>query len=1139
MNVEEIINTDKDSTGVKFVKKSITENCAHQRSEAVSYSHQNISLWLLTFYKQCGISAVLLILFLCSCFARPVSAQGPENVLVVVNAESQDSLAIANKYVELRDIPASNVVYLRGITNLKDFKHGEGATLSRNFKTQILDPVLEAIKTRGLDKQIDCIAYSAGFPTRVNFNRPELQTYLKQTGQKYSLMRHGPWSSITSFTYLHRKVYTERPDFLEFDANHYANPRRMKLLANPFTGKDGEKFDSAMKDVKNRDFAQANKKFNELGREHRGQMAVVYATARCLSFEGKIEKAITMLEYAKKLGLAYRSVVLKDEAFAAIRTEPRFTNLVKDMEDLPNGIHPTRSFSSQKYWAKNGWANGNADQGERYMLSSVLAVTGQYRSTLEASLTRLESSAGADGSSPDGNVYFSDCDDVRARCRRGQFPFAVAELKSLGRPASIGKDPYPVNDDRVIGVTLGKTLINWDQSKSSYLPGAICDNLTSSGAIWTGPNQTKLTRSLDFGAAGATGTVYEPYTIQAKFPTARWHAHYARGATLVDSFFQSVAGPFQLLLVGDPLCCPFGKFPKFEISGLENDTTVTEDFLLKINLSSDSTPVKRFEVFYDGVFFAKVTDPEKFTVAIDRMDDGYHEMRIVAVSDSPIATRRSKKVGFFVNRKRHKVTLEIKNAGDLSGGTLEGLAASTTGNKVQILQNMRTIATVENEKRFSIPAASLGMGKTKLQALAYTDLGAAVRSRPVPVSLVAFTTPATPQQQQNETSETETSLTKPPSSGDLKKAVASIRNLLKDQYRDGSPDGRKNLLTLLQKTASESTNDPVNHFALLSECVHAASVFGDVEAGWSACNQIESNYDVDDLPHLDFIRRIKSKLSPESATNLYSKGIALVEQRIEENRYGEANELIQMLSKSLRRLPGVKTEIASITSRIKLLSIEYPKVKSDLKLLASKPSDKQANARVGLFYCLQKNDFEKGMPFLAKGTDGPLRALANDELSQKDLSTKESLKLADRWWELAGDEDLNGFKALAIEKYWSVVDKLQGLEKIEVQQRLIGSVGDGNPSSNTVALLTQNKWRIEWDRGTITEFYLTAEGAFMTNAEGDSFIWDYRVTKDGVETWDKAKTWTYIFTYKNGTLLSTKLYVNKLTPGVITRIDRR
>ena len=134
-----------------------------------------------------------------------VFAQGPENTLLVVNKESPDSLAVANHYIQLRNIPPVNVVYLRGITTIKKF--GEESSSSKAFKREILDPILQAMQDRHIENQIDCIAYSAGFPTRFNF-QPEMNSYLKQNGKNYKLSLHSPWASITSLTYFHPVSYT-------------------------------------------------------------------------------------------------------------------------------------------------------------------------------------------------------------------------------------------------------------------------------------------------------------------------------------------------------------------------------------------------------------------------------------------------------------------------------------------------------------------------------------------------------------------------------------------------------------------------------------------------------------------------------------------------------------------------------------------------------------------------------------------------------------------------------------------------------------------------------------------------------------------------------------------------------------------
>ena len=166
----------------------------------------------------------------------PVPAQSPETTLVVVNKESSDSIGIAKRYVQLRNIPEVNVVYLEGITTLKKFhpnKFGEESSSSKAFQVQILNPILNAMKDRGIEDQIDCITYSAGFPTRINF-QPEMNRYLKDAGKQYSIQLHAPWASITSLTYFYRNAFSDNPTFLELDANHFASIRPFDVSANPF-----------------------------------------------------------------------------------------------------------------------------------------------------------------------------------------------------------------------------------------------------------------------------------------------------------------------------------------------------------------------------------------------------------------------------------------------------------------------------------------------------------------------------------------------------------------------------------------------------------------------------------------------------------------------------------------------------------------------------------------------------------------------------------------------------------------------------------------------------------------------------------------------------------------------------------------
>ncbi len=121
---------------------------------------------------------------------------------------------------------------------------------------------------------------------------------------------------------------------------------------------------------------------------------------------------------------------------------------------------------------------------------------------------------------------------------------------------------------KCLGATLGISDVSWPATKSTILPGAIVENLTSLGGAMEVPAQTKLTEFLRYGAAASSGTVTEPFTIPQKFPHAMIHAYYAAGLTVAEAYYSSISGPYQLLIAGDPLCAPFAKPPRFTLGGV-------------------------------------------------------------------------------------------------------------------------------------------------------------------------------------------------------------------------------------------------------------------------------------------------------------------------------------------------------------------------------------------------------------------------------------------------------------------------------------------------------------------------------------------------------------------------------------------
>ncbi len=280
--------------------------------------------------------------------------------------------------------------------------------------------------------------------------------------------------------------------------------------------------------------------------------------------------------------------------------------------------------------------------GSRYVLSTVLGVTYGRGNSVQEIIRYLQRSATADGTFPTGTVYFMDNSDIRTQVRRPGFQLAVELLRRLGVKAEIATGVLPQNRPDVQGLMTGVPDFNWASSGSSIRPGAICENFTSYGAIFD-PNagQTPLSVFLQNGAAGTSGTVAEPFAWQNKFPYPLVQVHYVRGCSLAEAFYQAVYAPFQLLIVGDPLCQPWANIPQVEVTGVAAGDTLSGKVTLlpTAKLPRSGGTVDRFELYLDGVRLATTNTQEPFQLDTTKSSDGYHELRIVGIENSPIESR--------------------------------------------------------------------------------------------------------------------------------------------------------------------------------------------------------------------------------------------------------------------------------------------------------------------------------------------------------------------------------------------------------------------------------------------------------------------------------------------------------------------
>lgn len=550
------------------------------------------------------------------------SGGSPETTLLLVNADSPVSLAVANEYIRLRDLPEQQVLWLRNIP--------VGETIDIDaFRRHILDPVRNHFIRTGLGNEIDLIAYSAGFPYRVDFS-PDLQ----RAGLEYH-KRVGNTGSLTGLTYFLHRVAAMDMGYLHPRANQYFRPMRPAAEGTGIT-------------------------------------------------------------------------------FAA-----------------------SRGFRSRHAWTQ-GSSRATGPVFDRYYLSVMLGYAGLRGNSLPEMVEYLGTAATADGTQPDGTVYLMKNRNIRSRVRQPFFPGLQQALQERGRAVEVIDQGQPGQDGRVprqrrdiIGLVAGTRTFDWG-ADSRMLPGAIAESFTSYGGHFAHGVQTKLSEFLRHGAAGSSGAVQEPFSFVEKFPLPQLHQYYADGCSLAEAFYQSIASPYQLLIVGDPLARPFARFARLQL--LAPDTDPAWRGKVAIRLRAEPPPgrvLERVELWVDGRLMAQGRPGDSLALDTLGLADGHHELRLVAVEAGGIGTRSYLKRTVRVENRGHRVSLSLERAGLPYGARVTAHGQADGARRVMLYQGRRILAeaeVVEGRWQASLDSSQTGQGMIQLHAEAEYPGGQVSRS---------------------------------------------------------------------------------------------------------------------------------------------------------------------------------------------------------------------------------------------------------------------------------------------------------------------------------------------------------------------------------------------------------------------------
>ncbi len=270
-------------------------------------------------------------------------------------------------------------------------------------------------------------------------------------------------------------------------------------------------------------------------------------------------------------------------------------------------------------------------------------------------------------------------------------------------------------------------------------------------------------------------------------------------------------------------------------------------------------------------------------------------------------------------------------------------------------------------------------------------------------------------------------------------ADKALRERFKDDYARKAPSDQ---LALAKKLlALEGPEDAATTYARMLGARDLAAAGGDPATALAAVDRLAEGFVVDALAlKTDGLALCASKVT-DAAAAIATAQLAAIDEAVQADRYDLAAKLVPKAKAVAEPLKNdeLKAGAAAREKLVSLLQKEFQSIAAYARTIAEKPDDPASNLNMGRFTCLVKEDWERGLPMLAKGSDPALKGLAEKELSTP-VDAAVQRDLCDGWLTAARKETKKSWKDGMTERarLWfnQVEPKLLQNERKDLAKRL-------------------------------------------------------------------------------------------------------
>jgi hypothetical protein len=280
-----------------------------------------------------------------------------------------------------------------------------------------------------------------------------------------------------------------------------------------------------------------------------------------------------------------------------------------------------------------------------------------------------------------------------------------------------------------------------------------------------------------------------------------------------------------------------------------------------------------------------------------------------------------------------------------------------------------------------------------------------------------------------------------PEAAQIKEAEKTVKDLFKTEYAKKTAGDRSALAKLLLQAATSQSN-PAERWVCLAQAQELATQAIDWDVAYEAVHQTTLAFDVDGpaLKLAFLAQAAKAARTPEEAVKAAERYLRLADDYLRQDTLDGAEKAVagaQPLAKKSANAP-LAAQVTTKAKEIADIKSGLEKSRKAREALAKNPDDPAANLEYGLFLCLVRGQWDKGLPHLARGTEGAHRTAATRDLGAPEAAAEQA-GVGDLWWDLAEKETPANKPALrtrAMHWYDRALPGLDGLAKVRAEKRL-------------------------------------------------------------------------------------------------------